>query len=177
MKKLPLLFMALLAAITFNACTDGETEERFPVTITLPSFSVDALGNNGWHEFNNDVVTSGIEAQLNSFGLTLASVKKIEPTSITLTINDPSTGNFNNFDWIEAYVSATGVDPIKVAYNDTVIPQNTNVLELASQYSDIAPAVTKNQFNFMVRGYNNAPVSAVAQATVTLKADIIALVK
>ncbi len=161
MKKY-LLLMVASVAICFTACTDGETEREFEVPLTIEGFSVNALPQGATTVISEDVITTGIEAQLNTLGLTLESVKRIEAQSVVVRITGPTGANFDAAGYVEAFFT-DGTDTTKAAFQ-TVIPNGVTQISMDSEFSDLAPIIKKNQFTFFVRMYNDAPFNAATGA-------------
>lgn len=169
--KYSLLLLTLFSVFAISSCSD-EGEQRFPIEITIPNFTVDQFnGDQKWQVFTHQQINSEIESQLSDYGFSINHIKKIEPKSIKLRITTPGA-NFDNIQYVESFVDVDGGDSIKVAYH-TEIPTGVSELDLNSQYSDIAPALKQASFTFYVRAFNTGPFGPV-DGEVDLVVDVIA---
>lgn len=176
MKKLftPALALLFVGMAVFQTSCDKIKEIRFVVPYTISDISVGAQPDNGqiktWGE---EVITQPLENSLNQNGASLDDVEKIQLNSLTVTA---TAGNFNNWQYAEAFLNATGLPEVKVGFI-TDIPQNgATTLEMESTFENLAEHLASDEFTFSVRGYNFDPTSPVTMS-IDFEVEVIANVE
>ena len=78
-------------------------------------------------------------------------VESIQLTNITLTITDPDNANFSFLESIEVYLSAEGLDEIKVAWEDPVPEDTGNELVLETTDMNLEAYIKKDEFKLRLK--------------------------
>ena len=73
-------------------------------------------------------------------------IEEIILTDIDLTISSPTNGNFNFLKSIEIYISADGLDEVKIAWKDSV-PSNLTFLDLDVTGVDLKEYIKADKFS------------------------------
>jgi len=100
--------------------------------------------------FPFNIYTPSIESNSeSSFSVNNTSkdlIEKINLSVLTLTITSPEDGNFNFLNSITIYISADGLDEIKMAWNTDIPDGVGNTITLTTTTADLKEYIKKDSF-------------------------------
>lgn len=173
--KTPKIIFALfiLSSFLFSSC-DKEEDVNFDLKFENIPVTVPAMGGpfNEYKTFASEVITTGIEAELNNYGASLNDIESASLKDLTLSITAPSGRNMDAVVFLESFVSATGLSDEKIAYTEGDLDGKTSVT-FTTNFSDLAPYIKKESFGLLVRGY----IDEAVPTSTTLDIDLIVTVK
>lgn len=174
MKFTKIVFALFIFSSLFLASCDKEEDLNFDLKFENIAVTVPAMGGpfNEYKTFASEVITTGIEAELNKYGASLNDIESANLKDLTVNITAPSGRNFDAVLFLESFASATGLSDTKIGFTEGDLDGKTSVT-FTTNFSDLAPFIKKESFGFLVRGYID---EAIATPT-TLDIDFIVTVK
>lgn len=176
MKKLttPALALLFVGIAIFQTSCDKIKEIRFTVPYTISDVSVPAQPDNGQSKtWSEEVITQPLESALNQNGASLDDVEKIQLESLVVTA---TSGNFNNYQFADVYLSASGLTDVKVAYITDIPQTGETELVFESTFENLADHLASDEFTFLVRAYNFDPAPAI-ELSIDFEVEVIANVE
>lgn len=86
-------------------------------------------------------------------------IEQIKLTELVLTITDPSNADFSFLESIDIYISAEGLDEIKIASEISVDPDTGNTLDVDVIDVDIKEYIKKDKFNLRLNTVTDEVIS------------------
>lgn len=152
------LLSSLVVAIIllFTSCT------KDPFTFTLPLPEISSSTGVGYAPGSIIVYSAGqylvdIQEEIEKNGGKLSNLKSVKFKSGNLKITSAGQ-NFNNIDYIEAFIKASSLDSMKLAYKTDIPKTGLTSIDMESQYSELSEYFKKDTVAISVRGYNSAAI-------------------
>ncbi|HPS13880.1 MAG TPA: hypothetical protein PLB87_11425 [Prolixibacteraceae bacterium] len=146
MKKL-LFFIPVLMLIFCN-CSQFDKLTQFNMvyndTLSLPSSS----GINLPVDTQIPDVETNSESTFSINNTHKDLIEEILLKEMTLTVTTPSNGNFTFLKSIAIYMSADGLDEVKVAWQDSIPADCGNTLTLKTSDADLKAYIQKDKFKY-----------------------------
>ena len=164
MKTRILLFCCIILALSGCKAIDNLTqfEMDYDQTVVIPAnIPIDLPYNVLTPDIETDSETS---FSINNTRKDL--IEKIYLTELSLTITSPSSADFSFLESIEIYISADGLQEVKVAYKDPVPANDGTVLNMDLIDIDIKDYIKKDSFTLKLKTVTDELLSSDHQINV-----------
>lgn len=78
-------------------------------------------------------------------------IEEIQLTKLRLVLASPEGADFSFLESIEVYISAEGLDEVKIAWNDAVPADAGDILDLETSDADLQEYIKKDSFTLRLR--------------------------
>ncbi|MGB5554126.1 MAG: hypothetical protein WBM83_05650 [Flavobacteriaceae bacterium] len=152
-------FIVTLLFIVLSGCSKIDELTKFNMDykqqVTIPS----STGINlPFDMFTPDTETNS-ESEFSVNDTRKDLIEEIKLIKLELIINSPETADFSFLESIEVYISAEGLDEVKIA-DQTNIPEDTgNVLQLNTADLDLKEYIKKDKFNLRLNTVTDELIS------------------
>ena len=171
-----ILVITLGSSVFISSCKKGDVDKKFDLSLTGIVLNVDSMNFDGNEKvFAQKLITTGIEAELNKNGATLQNIKKIELSSVDLTITTPTGQTFDGVDYLVSYINAGTLGEAKVAYKSPIPQTSLTTISQDNQFADLTEYIKQTEFTFIVKGYNSIDLPAMT-LTANIKFSVTATV-
>jgi hypothetical protein len=162
------LLMVAVAAIFVSSCDDLLADLlKFVVDGEPYEFAIYPQDTPGRLEFSAENYYLNIDSIFNANGLSDESLRSIEASDAVVTIVTEGY-NFDPLGSLEIHIEAGNLDPIRLAWLDT-IPDGTTSIELDLSEEDVQ--------DYFFEDYFSVKASATLLSTVEDTVDLVAIVK
>lgn len=148
MKKLfPFILLVLLFSVSckkLNKLTQFNIE--YDETFVIPS----STGINLPTSILTPEIPSNSESNFAVNDTRKDLIENIMLTELTLSINSPSTGNFNFLKTVRIFLKADGLDEIKVAWKENMEDTDAKTIALNVACDDLQAYIKKDNFSIRV---------------------------
>lgn len=149
MKNL-IIVLGLILVVSINSCKEVDKLTHFNMdynsSVTIPS----TIGINlPFDIYSPDIKTNSTETfEVNNTNKDL--VEEAQLTDLSMTITSPTGNDFSFLKSIEIYLSADGLDEIKVAWNDQINGENKNTISLETSSENLEEYIKKDEIKLKV---------------------------
>lgn len=144
------LLVILFVAFVLTSCDQlsklTQFEMPFTTSVTIPASAPISLPPLPTPDIETNSASFFSSKNINTDLIDKISLKKLE-----LSITSPSGGNFNFLKIIEIYMSAEGLDDVKVASQENIPNNSVMSLQLNVDTLNLKPYILKDKFALKVK--------------------------
>lgn len=121
-------------------------EMEYTESVTIESM----IGINLPFNFFTPAISSNSESVFEINDTRKDQIEQIILTSLDLTLSIPDDGDFNFLRAIEIYISAEGLDELKIAWKENIPSDVADYIELDTAGEDLKEYIIKDEFSLRV---------------------------
>lgn len=129
-------------------------EIEYDTEVTIPS----STGVNLPFDILTPDTETNSESEFESNDTRKELIEEIKLTQLQLVINAPTNADFSFLESIEVYISADGLDEIKIA-SKTDVPETVSVLDLDIEDVDLQEYIKKDSYNLRLNTVTDEAMS------------------
>ncbi len=153
-----LAFFTIASFVFMGGCVSKLTTVNFDYK-SQTSLSTGAFPTAGTHTFGESRLRSDLDSFLKKQGTSGDLLDELRLKSATITIKNPSNGNFDAVDKVELWVS-TDNNPEVLLASKNPVPKGVNTVSLdVNSTADLATYLKANEFTYRIKGTNNAALT------------------
>jgi hypothetical protein len=156
MKRAILLTLTVFA---LSRCDQLDNLTKFDVDYNTSITIESTFGTDVPFDVATPEVTTNSESEFEMNKTRTDLIEEINLKQLTMQITSPADGSFDFLNDIEVYMSADGLDEIKVAWKNNIPETIGNVLELETSDADLQEYIKKDAFQLRVKTTTDKLVS------------------
>ncbi len=141
----------ILTVFSLSQCDQLDNLTKFDVDYNTSITIESTFGTDVPFDVATPEVTTNSESEFEMNDTRTNLIEEITLKQLTMQITSPSDGNFDFLNDIEVYMSADGLDEIKVAWKNNIPETIGNVLELETSDADLQEYIKKDAFQLRVK--------------------------
>lgn len=149
-------FVVMAGALIISSCEKTKVDVEFKLDVANIYFNIDTTSLSGDISFATTTFNSELQKKLDENNANMDEVESIEISSASFTMINPGTQNFDPIDKVYAYLSASGLSEVRVAYRDPV-PDGVTVFALDGDAGNYKEYLKQSVVTFRASGFTNAP--------------------
>ncbi len=156
MKKIITSGLLIYILTVLSSCEKAKVDISFNLDAANIYFVIEQNTTQGNLTFATTSFTSDLQAKLDENNASIDDVESIELTAASFKMINPGSQNFDIVDKANAYLSASGIAEIKVAYKDPV-PDGVTQFSLDVESVNLKDYLKQSTVTFRASGFTNAP--------------------
>ncbi len=160
LRQLPLKIFLLLFTVSVLSSCNKDEEFEFDLAFNNVAVTVGPLNAPPDKEvsYATTVFTNPVEAELNTYGASLQDVQSAKLKTLKLRIKTPAGRTLNDISFADAWLSASTIDPTKIAYKTDVPDTDLTEIEFESQFNDLTEFLYQDNFSLLVKAFHTAVI-------------------
>lgn len=159
MKKYPYLLtlaIFIFSVLALTSCTKDPLTFTYELpVITSATTTGYAPGNIINYSASKYIVN--LQKEVEDAGAKLSNLKSVKFKTGSIELLTAGQ-NFDNIDYVEAFIKASTLDSVKFAYKAPIPKTGLTVVDFDSQYSDLAEYFKQDTIAVNVSGYNSVAI-------------------
>lgn len=153
------ILLAVLILFSVYSCEKADKFTQFNIEYNESVTIESSTGINLPFDIYSPDVETNSESKFAINDTRKELVEEIKLTKLDLTIRNPTDGDFSFLKSVEIYISAEGLDEVKIAWKENIDDNVGDYLELEVSEADIQEYIKKDEFSLRLNSVTDKVIA------------------